>query len=66
MLFTDNPITDFHRHDAEQEAELELLPICSECGHRIQDEHCFVINDMPIHESCMIKNYRVATDDLMG
>lgn len=66
MFFTDDPVADFSRHDAEQEAELELLPICSECGERIQDEHCFVINDMPIHESCMKENYRVSVTDLMG
>lgn len=52
------------RHDAEQEAELQLLPLCCECGEHIQAETCFQINDEIICEECM-ENYRKYTDDLM-
>ena len=38
MSWTDDPIADFHRHDAEQEAKLEKLPCCCECGEPIQEE----------------------------
>jgi formylmethanofuran dehydrogenase subunit E len=52
-------------HDARKEEALLHLPICSECSERIQDDFCFVINDMPICESCMNEYYRVSTSDLM-
>ncbi len=58
MCWTDDPLADFHRHDAEQEAKLETLPECSECGRRIQDDYAFYINDEWIHEKCMNENYR--------
>lgn len=38
MSWTDDPIADFHRHDAEQEAKLEKQPYCCECGEPIQEE----------------------------
>lgn len=65
MYFTDDPISDFHRYDAEREAELRRLPRCSECGERIQDEHCFAINDETICENCMNEQHRKLTTDLM-
>jgi len=55
----------FARYDAEQEAAIELLPVCSECGEHIQDEFCFEINDEIICEECM-NNYRKFTTDFMG
>ena len=54
----------FARHDAEQEASLEMLPVCSECGEHIQDEYCFEINDEYICERCMKNNHRKYVDDI--
>ena len=55
----------FVRHDTEQESALEKLPVCSECGEHIQDEHCFEINDEYICERCMNENHRKAVDDIV-
>lgn len=66
MYYTDDPVADFARHDAEREAALECLPVCSECGEHIQDEYCFEINDEIICETCMVEHYRKFTTDLMG
>lgn len=66
MSYIPDALDMFERHDAELEEAIEMLPKCTECGEPIQDEYCFVINDMPIHESCMNENYRVPTTDLMG
>ena len=52
-------------HDAEQQRQLENLPKCCECDEPIQDEHCFVINDEPMCESCLYSNYRKAVEDLI-
>jgi len=54
------------RHDAEQEAQLERLPECSECGHKIQDEYAYYINGEWIHEKCMKENYRKEVSDYVG
>lgn len=65
MYFTDNPVADFERYSAEQEEELENLPICSECGEPIQDEYCFEVNNEYICERCMKNNYRKAVEDIV-
>lgn len=65
MFYTGDPLTDFHRHDAEMEDALALLPKCADCGEPIQEEQCFVVNDETICESCM-EGYKVYTAHLMG
>lgn len=66
MMYTDDPIRDFERHDAEREAAIELLPVCCECGERILDDFCYEINDVIICEECLRDNYRKLTTDCMG
>lgn len=58
MYWTDDPVADFERYDAQKEAKLETLPECSECGCRIQDEYAYYINGEWICEQCMKENYR--------
>ena len=53
----------FCEHEARQEKALAKLPECSECGHPIQDDTCFNINDELICNECMNENHRVFTDD---
>ena len=65
MFITDNPDRDFDRWDREQSKALELLPLCSECDERIQDEHCYEINGEYICEQCMSENHRKFTTDLI-
>lgn len=52
------------RHDAEQQARLDKLPECSECGEKIQDEYAYYINGEWIHEKCMNENYRKEVQEL--
>ena len=66
MFYSDDPVADFERYDAEKEAALANLPVCSECGQPICDEECFYINGEAICESCMNDNYRIPTTHLMG
>ena len=65
MRYTDDPAADYDAYCLEQEAAMESLPRCEECGQRIEDECCYVINDEPICETC-IEQYKVFTTDLMG
>lgn len=61
---TDDPIADFARHDAEQEAWLDRRPECADCGHHIQDEQAFYINGEWICQDCM-SVYLVEVGDYM-
>ena len=42
---TDDPIADFHAHDADQEEALKKCPICCKCGDEgyIQDDFYYLI-----------------------
>ena len=53
MFYTDDPVADFNRHDREQQAWLNKLPECCECGHPIQSECLFDIAGHLYCEDCM-------------
>lgn len=55
----------FKQHDAQQQAELDKLPVCSECGEPIQDDFCFEVNDELICDECMHNNHRKCVDDFI-
>lgn len=63
MYRTDDPLADFARHDAEEQAWLESRPKCACCGEPIQDEYAFEINDELICEECLLVNYRKAVSE---
>ena len=65
-MWTDDPIADYERHSAEQERELEQLPICDCCGEPIQDLFCYEINDEIICEECLNEHYRKSIETVMG
>lgn len=52
-------------YDAEQQKELDKLPVCADCDQPIQDGTAFYINGEFICESCM-EVYRVYTEDYIG
>ena len=58
MIFTDDPISDFERHDAEQQAQLDKLPLCEYCGEHIQSDYYFEIEGVIICEDCLNDNFR--------
>ena len=63
MPWTDDPIADYDRYDAEQSRRLDSLPRCSECDHPIQDEECYEFNDELICEKCLNDNHRKWVED---
>lgn len=63
MFFTDDPVADYARYDAERQKELDRLPRCCECGEPIQDEFAYYINDEWMHERCMDDNYKRPVPD---
>ena len=58
MYRTSNPVADAECYSADLDARLERLPVCSECGYRIQDEYAYYMNGEWICECCMDENYR--------
>ena len=60
---TDDPLADFARHEAEQEAWLAKRPVCADCDEPIQDDHYFDINGEAICPDCMEGNYRKEIGD---
>ena len=65
MHFTNDPIADFHRHDAEKEEQLARLPKCDHCKHRIQDEYLYEIEGYLLCEDCMKELYRKDIEDYL-
>lgn len=60
---TNDPIADFHRHDAEQEAWLNRLPKCSECGEPIQTDFAYYIHGEWICDDCMDEYRRIVPEE---
>lgn len=63
MFYSDDPVADFHRHDAQQQSQLDKLPRCSECDEPIQDDFFYEFNDELICDECMHDNHRKAVED---
>ena len=53
FYYSDNPVTDFLRHDSEQQEQLENLPKCCECGEHIQQEDAVRFDDKYICDACL-------------
>lgn len=58
MYISDDPIADFYRYDAEQQAKLDKLPKCDYCGEPIRDEHYYEINGDFICVKCLDQNFK--------
>lgn len=65
MLYTDDPIADYESYDSEQQAQLDRLPVCSECGEPIQGDYCYEINGEYICEECLEFNYKKSVDSII-
>ncbi len=60
-MYTDDPLRDFERWDAERERRLAQLPTCADCGEHIQDETAYYINGEWICKDCMDSYLREVT-----
>ena len=65
MPWTDDPIRDAERHEAEQERQLQKLPICCECGEPIQTDECYEFDGELLCPDCLMGNHRNWTEDYM-
>ena len=53
MYRSDDPIADFHHHDAEQTEWLEKRPRCAECHEHIQQEKAVCIQGNFYCDDCL-------------
>ena len=53
MYYTDDPIADFDRYEADRERKLNRLPKCAECGHPIQQEDAVKIKNQWYCDDCL-------------
>ena len=60
---TDDPVADAERYITEQEAELEKMPKCSNCGEYIQEGYLFDIEDTLYCEECAYELFRKDAGD---
>lgn len=64
-MFTNDPVSDFHRHDAEQERRLSELPVCDKCKLPIQQEKAIYYNDQWICENCESEFWEEIREDFL-
>lgn len=60
--FSNDPISDFHRYEAERQREIEKLPVCCDCGDHIQDDLYDIDGDLYC-EDCMRINFKKPLED---
>ena len=53
MYYTNDPLSDFDRWDAEQNKRLEQLPVCADCDEPIQDYEAYYKDDRWYCLNCM-------------
>ena len=63
MQYSDDPVADFERYDAEQEEEREKLPICYECKEEIDDDYVWDIEGTLYCDKCIEKLYKKPIED---
>lgn len=63
MPYTDNPVADYDRYDAEQCRRLATLPMCCCCCEPIQDEHYWDFNGFLYCNDCAESEFRRRTED---
>lgn len=65
MYYSDNPVRDYDRFDAEQERAMQKYPECACCGKRITDDFLFYIEGDIYCEECMEDEFRRPVDDFI-
>lgn len=63
MIWTDDPVADFHAYDAEQQAKLDKLPKCSYCEEHIQDDYLCDIDGAIYCMECFSDNFIKNVED---
>jgi ribosomal protein L34E len=63
MYYSDDPIADYNRYEADQEERLDKLPKCDICGEPIQDDYLYDIYGDIFCEDCLKDKFRKNVED---
>lgn len=63
MFYTDDPVKDYDRYDAEQTTKFKQYPLCSYCCDPIFDDYLYEINDEVVCEDCLNEHFRKNVED---
>lgn len=58
MYYSNDPVKDAERYEADRERELEKYPECCHCGVHIQDDYCYLIDGNFYCSDCLEKHYK--------
>ena len=56
----------WEQHDAEQERQLQKLPVCTYCGEPVLDDFLYLINDEIICIGCLNDHFRKDVDEYVS
>lgn len=65
MQIPDN-LDRFERYDAEQQRQLQKLPVCSYCGEPVLDDFLYLINDEIMCITCLNEFFRKDIEDYVS
>ena len=63
MFYSDDPVRDFGRYDAEMARREARLPVCDKCRKRINADQFFEIEGEILCEKCLHDEYGRSTED---
>lgn len=63
MFYSDDPVRDFDRYDAEQARNARKRPVCECCGDHITDEFAYNFDGDWICQDCIKDFLEEVTDD---
>jgi hypothetical protein len=63
--YTDDPIADFARKDADDQEWLDSRPRCIYCDEPIQTDYCYEIEGELCCEGCLNEHHKKMTDDFV-
>ena len=64
--FTDDPLKDFERYDAEREIALTKYPQCYFCGKHILEGRYYVIDEEIVCAECLDEFWGKDVDDYVS
>ncbi len=62
MMFSDDPILDFNRHDRRQTEALNKRPVCCHCWQPIQEERLWEFNGFLYCDDCAREEFQKDTE----
>lgn len=66
MFYSDDPVRDYDRYDAEMARREARLPVCDKCDKPIHDDEYYEVEGWTLCEECMKDMYGRRTEDFVN